>query len=529
MTGRFAPSPTGRMHLGNIFTALLAWLSVRSQGGRMLLRIEDLDPQRSRAAYAEQLRRDLGWLGLDWDGEMPPQSTRSPVYAAHFARLEEQGLIYPCYCSRSELHDASAPHASDGTVLYSGACRDLTPEQRAAKTRRPAWRVRVPDIAVSFRDGVCGPQTRTAPPRPAAILSSDAPTACMPISFRCVRRCARQRDGGRARQRSAGLHGAAAVAVLRFRLSRTAILPCSAACCAGRTSPEQAERDLYTEALRARCTPEQLVGRLAQLVHPCSRGPEPVRAADLVSPLLMGAHSARRDRDPGKFFRTDFVFFSEKQPYCAIMKSVSKGSRTSDIERMNRMFKIVRKKELNSAVTLMEIEAPFVAKKAKAGQFIIFRVDETGERVPLTIAGYDREKGYGSHYFPEGRPDDEDARRDERGATIFRTSSVRSASPRTPRASKRVCVVGGGVGCAIALPSAQAFKEAGAEVDVIVGFRNKDIVILEDEFKACSDHLYLMTDDGSYGEHGFVTVKLQQLLEAGRRTMTRSSPSARSR
>ena len=156
MTGRFAPSPTGRMHLGNIFTALLAWLSVRSQGGRMLLRIEDLDPQRSRAAYAEQLRRDLGWLGLDWDGEMPPQSTRSPVYAAHFAKLEEQGLIYPCYCSRSELHDASAPHASDGTVLYSGACRDLTPEQRAAKTRRPAWRVRVPDIAVSFRDGVCG-------------------------------------------------------------------------------------------------------------------------------------------------------------------------------------------------------------------------------------------------------------------------------------------------------------------------------------------------------------------------------------
>ena len=129
MTGRFAPSPTGRMHLGNIFTALLAWLSVRSQGGRMLLRIEDLDPQRSRAAYAEQLRRDLGWLGLDWDGEMPPQSTRSPVYAAHFAKLEEQGLIYPCYCSRSELHDASAPHASDGTVLYSGACRDLTPEQ----------------------------------------------------------------------------------------------------------------------------------------------------------------------------------------------------------------------------------------------------------------------------------------------------------------------------------------------------------------------------------------------------------------
>ena len=156
MTGRFAPSPTGRMHLGNIFTALLAWLSVRSQGGCMLLRIEDLDPQRSRAAYAEQLRRDLGWLGLDWDGEMPPQSTRSPVYAAHFAKLEEQGLIYPCYCSRSELHDASAPHASDGTVLYSGACRDLTPEQRAGKTRAPAWRVRVPDERITVHDGLQG-------------------------------------------------------------------------------------------------------------------------------------------------------------------------------------------------------------------------------------------------------------------------------------------------------------------------------------------------------------------------------------
>ena len=160
MTGRFAPSPTGRMHLGNIFTALLAWLSVRSQGGCMLLRIEDLDPQRSRAAYAEQLRRDLGWLGLDWDGEMPPQSTRSPVYAAHFAKLEEQGLIYPCYCSRSELHDASAPHASDGTLLYAGTCRNLTDAQRAAKTKTPCWRVAVPDEDVSFTDGLQGAYTQ---------------------------------------------------------------------------------------------------------------------------------------------------------------------------------------------------------------------------------------------------------------------------------------------------------------------------------------------------------------------------------
>ena len=178
------------------------------------------------------------------------------------------------------------------------------------------------------------------------------------------------------------------------------------------------------------------------------------------------------------------------------------------------MFKIVRKKELNSAVTLMEVEAPFVAKKAKAGQFIIFRVDESSERVPLTIAGYDREKGTVTIIFQKvglstkmlGTLQEGDFIHDFVGPL---------GKPTQTEGLKRVCVVGGGVGCAIALPSAQAFKEAGCEVDVIVGFRNKDIVILEDEFRACSDHMYLMTDDGSYGEHGFVTVKLQQLLEAG--------------
>lgn len=178
------------------------------------------------------------------------------------------------------------------------------------------------------------------------------------------------------------------------------------------------------------------------------------------------------------------------------------------------MFKIVRKKELNSAVTLLEIEAPFVAKKAKAGQFIIFRIDEQGERVPLTIAGYDREKGTVTIIFQKvglstkmlGELKEGDYIQDFVGPL---------GRPTETEGIKRVCVVGGGVGCAIALPSAQAFKEAGCEVDVIVGFRNKDIVILEDEFRACSDNLYLMTDDGSYGEHGFVTVKLQQLLEAG--------------
>ena len=179
------------------------------------------------------------------------------------------------------------------------------------------------------------------------------------------------------------------------------------------------------------------------------------------------------------------------------------------------MFKIVTKRELNPAVTLMEIEAPFVAKKAKAGQFIIFRIDEQGERVPLTIAGYDREKGTVTIIFQKvgfatialGSLNEGDYIRDFAGPL---------GKPTPVEGKKRVCVVGGGVGCAIALPSAVAFKEAGAEVDVIVGFRNKDIVILEDEFRAAADNMYLMTDDGSYGEQGFVTAKLQQLLESGR-------------
>ena len=178
------------------------------------------------------------------------------------------------------------------------------------------------------------------------------------------------------------------------------------------------------------------------------------------------------------------------------------------------MYKIVRKKELNANVTLMDIEAPFVARKAKAGQFIIFRIDEMGERVPLTIAGYDREKGTVSIIFQKvgfttkalGELNEGDYIRDFVGPL---------GKPTDVEGKKRVCVVGGGVGCAIALPAARAFKEAGAIVDVIIGFRNKDIVILEDEFKQASTNLYLMTDDGSYGEKGFGTVKLQQLLESG--------------
>ena len=154
--GRFAPTPSGRMHLGNVFAAMLAWLSVRSRGGAMVLRMEDLDTQRTGEEYARLLREDLLWLGLDWDLETEPQSRRGEVYEAYFRRLEEQGLLYGCYCTRSQLHSVNAPHLSDGTYVYPGTCRDLTGAQRAAMGRAPAWRVKVPDRMWQVVDRVQG-------------------------------------------------------------------------------------------------------------------------------------------------------------------------------------------------------------------------------------------------------------------------------------------------------------------------------------------------------------------------------------
>lgn len=125
--GRFAPSPSGRMHLGNLWSALLAWLAARSRGGRMVLRLEDLDPDRCTQTWCDQVMRDLEWLGLDWDNEPVYQSRRTDAYRAAFARLEEAGLIYPCYCTRAERLAASAPHRSDGVPVYDGRCRRLPP------------------------------------------------------------------------------------------------------------------------------------------------------------------------------------------------------------------------------------------------------------------------------------------------------------------------------------------------------------------------------------------------------------------
>lgn len=153
--GRFAPTPSGRMHLGNVFSALLAWLSVKSLDGEMVLRMEDLDTQRTSGEFAQILREDLTWLGLNWDRETEPQSQRSRVYDSYFDRIREMGLLYPCYCTRSQLHSVNAPHLSDGTYVYPGTCRTLQPGD-IPKDRAPAWRVMVPDRIWKLEDRVQG-------------------------------------------------------------------------------------------------------------------------------------------------------------------------------------------------------------------------------------------------------------------------------------------------------------------------------------------------------------------------------------
>ena len=178
------------------------------------------------------------------------------------------------------------------------------------------------------------------------------------------------------------------------------------------------------------------------------------------------------------------------------------------------MNKIVRKVCLNPTVTLMEVEAPFVAKKAEPGQFIILRVDENGERIPLTIADYDREKGTITIIFQIVGGSTIQLNYLEEGDYIHDFVGPLGVPTHT-EGLKKVAVVGGGVGCAIAYPIAKKLHELGCEVHSIIGFRNKDLVILEDEFRAVSDKLFLMTDDGSHGQKGVVTAPLKELIESG--------------
>lgn len=158
MTGRFAPSPTGRMHVGNVFCALLSWLSAKSRGGRWLLRIEDLDPQRSKRDFALQLMDDLQWLGLPWDGEVVWQSERHDIYHQYLNKLKAQGLTYPCFCTRADIMATQAPHETDGRIVYAGTCRHrvLTDQER---TQPAATRLIVPDQDITFNDFHYGPQS----------------------------------------------------------------------------------------------------------------------------------------------------------------------------------------------------------------------------------------------------------------------------------------------------------------------------------------------------------------------------------
>ena len=290
LRGRFAPSPSGRMHLGNLFAALLAWLDVRSLGGEMLLRMEDLDPDRCRAAYLDQLADDLTWLGLDWDlgwrrGETEYcQSHRTSYYEDAFRKLAEKRLVYPCYCSRKELLAASAPHASDGARVYDGHCRSLTPEQRADlenQGRRPAWRVRVPEKEIPFMDGNFGPQSQR--------LDRD-----------CGDFILRRSDGVYAYQLAVaeddGRMGVTRVVRGWDLLSSTprqiwlleelgyeppeyCHLPLLVAPDGRRLSKR--DKDLDMGVLRARYTPEELVGKLAHIAGLMDR-PEPVKPYDLI-------------------------------------------------------------------------------------------------------------------------------------------------------------------------------------------------------------------------------------------------------
>jgi len=179
------------------------------------------------------------------------------------------------------------------------------------------------------------------------------------------------------------------------------------------------------------------------------------------------------------------------------------------------MFKIVTKRQLNDQVVLMEVEAPFIAKKAQAGQFIIFRTDEKGERIPLTIADYDREKGTVTIIFQTIGKSTMQLATLEEGDAILDFVGPLGVPTHYDEGIKKVAVVGGGVGCAIAYPQAKMLHSMGVEVDLIAGFRSKDIVILEDEMKAVSTNLYIATDDGSYGIKGFVTNVLQDLIDKG--------------
>lgn len=291
---RFAPSPSGRMHLGNVFAALLVWLDARATGASLLLRMEDLDRARCRPEYADQLADDLRWLGLFWDegwqeGESSHlQSARSAHYDQALLQLEAQGLLYPCYCNRRERMDSNAPHRSDGIQLYSGRCRDLSEQARKAflaEGRRPALRLRLPDAEEGFCDGHYGPYTENLARDCGDVLlrRSDALFAyqlavVVDDALMGITRVVRGSD----------LLGSTPQQRWLFRVL-------------GHTPPDywhlplltdeqgrrlsKRDRDLDLGQLRQRYCPEALIGLLAHLAG-LQEKPTPVRAEDLVGQFL---------------------------------------------------------------------------------------------------------------------------------------------------------------------------------------------------------------------------------------------------
>ncbi len=291
VVGRFAPSPSGRMHLGNVFCALLAWLAARSENGAVVLRHEDLDPERCPRRYAELLEDDLLWLGLDWDeggscgGPHGPyyQSERTAFYEEAYERLRAMGLIYPCFCSRAELHAAEAPHLSDGRVLYSGRCRSLTPEERRAlsERRRPAGRLMVPDEEIAFTDLSCGAyrENLAAMCGDFLVRRSDGVFAyqlavVVDDALMGVTQVVRGRDLLDSTPRQLYLYRLLGYTPPAFGHIPLLLDPAGA-----RLSKRDAALDLGR--LRARFTPEQLLGQLA-FAGGLLEQPEPVTARELV-------------------------------------------------------------------------------------------------------------------------------------------------------------------------------------------------------------------------------------------------------
>ena len=292
--GRFAPSPSGRMHLGNLLSALLAWLDVRHVGGVMVLRMEDLDPERCKEEYAAQIARDLEWLGLDWDegygagGPHGPyrQSERGEIYREYLERLEGQGLLYPCWCTRAQRLAASAPHPGEARLDGACPCRALSAAERERRAREesraPALRAAVPAEEIAFEDGNLGAYRENLARDCGDFLVRRSDGVCayqLAVSvddgLMGITRVVRGRDLLSSTPRQLWLHRVLGFAPPRYFHTPLLLAP------DGRRLSKR-ERDLDMGALRERFTPEELVGRLAALAG-LQEQPRSAAARELIS------------------------------------------------------------------------------------------------------------------------------------------------------------------------------------------------------------------------------------------------------